>query len=180
VTDRIATPPRVHPTAFVARGAVIVGDVEIGPDSSVWFTSVIRGDSAPIVIGAGVNIQDGSVVHVDDGFGVHLEDGVTIGHRCIIHGCTVRRGALVGMGASVMNGAEIGEECLVGAGALVTSGKRFAARQLVLGSPARAVRPLTEAELADVRRATSHYVEAGQRYSVAGWHDPDGVKSRAG
>lgn len=149
---------------FVAKGAVVVGDVEIGAESSVWFTSVIRGDSAPIRLGRQVNVQDGSVLHVDEGMPCILEDGVTVGHRCIVHGAHVKSGSLVGMGAIVMNGVVVGERCLVGAGALLTSGKRFEDEMLIVGSPARAVRRLTEAELASLVHATTHYVEAAEAY----------------
>jgi carbonic anhydrase/acetyltransferase-like protein (isoleucine patch superfamily) len=159
---------RIHPESFVARGAIVVGDVAIGEAASVWFHVVIRGDSAPITVGARANVQDGSVVHVDDGFPCTIGEGATIGHACIIHGCTVGAGALVGMGSIVMNGVVLGEDCLVGAGSLVTEGKVFPPRTLVLGRPARAIRALTEEEVGQLRYATSHYVEAGRAYRSAG------------
>ena len=125
---------RVHPSAFVARGAVVVGDVELGEDASVWFGCVLRGDTDRIRVGARSNIQDGTIIHCDEGEPVHIGDGVTVGHRCVLHGCTLGDGALVGMGAIVLNGARVGARCLIGAGALVTQGKVFPPGMLVIGS----------------------------------------------
>lgn len=165
---------QLHPDAFVARGAVVVGDVHLGAEASVWFGAVVRGDTEAIRIGARSNVQDGSVVHVDDGFPVTVHEGVTIGHNCIVHGCEIHDGALIGMGSVVMNGVVVGAQCLVGAGALLTSGKVFPPRMLILGSPARAVRPLTDVELADIAASAAHYVEAGRAFRVAGLHQDGG------
>jgi carbonic anhydrase/acetyltransferase-like protein (isoleucine patch superfamily) len=159
--------------SFIATTALIIGDVQIGRDASVWFHVVIRGDMSATRIADRVNIQDGTVVHGDSGFPTILEEGVTVGHNCIVHGCTIKRGAMIGMGAIVMNGAIIGEDCLVGAGALVTEGKVFPPRTLILGNPARAVAEITDDHLATLRRATAHYVQAGQRYREAGWDRRD-------
>lgn len=160
---------RVDPTAFIAPNAVLVGDVQIGAFSSVWFGCVLRGDTDRIHIGARSNVQDLTVIHNDAGDPTTLGEGVTIGHRVVLHGCTVGDGALVGMGAVVLNNARIGEQCLVGAGALVTQGKVFPPRTLILGSPARAVRPLTDAELADIAASAQHYVDATVQYRQGGW-----------
>lgn len=155
---------RVHPSAFVAPGVVIVGDVHVGAQSSVWFGTVIRGDVAEIRIGERTNVQDGSVVHADEGIPCTIGNGVTIGHKCIIHGATVEDGSLVGMGAIVMNNAVIGAESVIGAGALVTQGKVIPPRSLCVGSPARVVRSLNDAEIGDLRASARHYVAAGQAY----------------
>lgn len=160
----------IDPTAFVARGAVVTGEVRLGAEASVWFGCVLRGDTDAIHIGARSNIQDGTIVHCDEGEPVHIGEGVTVGHRCVLHGCTIEDGALIGMGAVVLNGARIGARCLVGAGALVTQGKGFPPGMLILGSPARALRPLGPEELASLEHATQHYVDAGRAYRDRGWH----------
>ena len=157
------------PDAFVAKGATVLGDVVLGPASSVWFGAVLRGDTMPIRLGARSNIQDGSVLHGDAGEPLIVGEGCTVGHGVVLHSCTVGDGALIGMGATVLNGAHIGAGCIVGAGSLVTSGKRFPDRHLVLGSPAKAVRPLTDEEVADLEVSAQHYVDAGRQYAAAGW-----------
>jgi len=161
----------IDDTAFIARGAVVVGDVHVGAHASVWFGVVVRGDSAEIRIGDRVNLQDNTVVHVDDDCPTVLEEGVSVGHACIIHGCTIRRGSLIGMGSLVMNNVEIGQDCLVGAGSLLTEGKVFPPRSLILGRPARVVRALTDDEIDRIRYATEHYVQAGQAYRERGHDD---------
>ena len=158
----------LDPTAFVARGAVVLGDVAVGPQASVWFGVVIRGDMAPIRVGARANVQDGTVVHVDDGFPCTIADGVTVGHACVIHGCTLGAGSLIGMGTIIMNGVQLGEDCLVGAGSLLTEGKVYPPRSLILGRPGRVVRALDDRDIAQLRRGTEHYVQAGQAYLRAG------------
>lgn len=155
--------------AFVARGATVLGEVTLGPASSVWFGAVLRADTMPIVVGARSNIQDGSVLHGDAGEPLHIGEGCTIGHGVVLHSCIIEDGALIGMGATVLNGARIGSRCMVGAGALVTPGKVFPPEHLILGSPARAVRPLREDELADLAVSAQHYVDAGAEYAAAGW-----------
>ncbi|MBQ9155927.1 MAG: gamma carbonic anhydrase family protein [Eubacterium sp.] len=132
--------------AWAARGAVIVGNVTIGDESSVWYNAVIRGDQSEIVIGSGTNIQDGVVVHCSVGYPIRIGNSVTIGHNAVIHGCTIGNNTLIGMGAIIMNGAVIGEDCIIGAGSLVTGGTVIPDGMLALGSPARVVRPLTEEE----------------------------------
>ncbi|MBL0720007.1 gamma carbonic anhydrase family protein [Piscinibacter sp. Jin2] len=156
--------PQVHPEAYVAERAELIGAVTVGAGGSVWSGVVARGDNEPITIGAGSNVQEGVVLHTDLGHPLVIEDGVTIGHQAMLHGCRIGAGALVGIQAVVLNGAVIGPRCLVGAGALVTEGKVFEAGQLILGSPAKAVRPLTEAEQAGIARSAASYVDRGRRF----------------
>jgi carbonic anhydrase/acetyltransferase-like protein (isoleucine patch superfamily) len=158
--------PRIDPSAWIAPGAVVAGDVEIGADSSVWFGSVVRGDVHRIRIGARTNLQDHCVVHVTAGrFPATIGDEVTVGHRATVHGCTVHAGALIGIAAVVLDGAEVGEEALVGAGALVPPGARIPARHLALGVPARVVRPLREEEVRSQRERALAYVETARAYA---------------
>ena len=160
--------PRVHPDAWVAPGATLVGDVELGPGSSVWFGSVVRGDIHSIRIGARTNLQDHCVVHVTrERFPVVVGDEVTVGHRATVHGCTVHDGALVGIGAIVLDGAVIGEEALVAAGALVPPGCVVPPRTLVVGTPARPRRALSPAEVAEQRARALAYVEDARAYARA-------------
>lgn len=151
--------PRIDPSAWVAPGAIVVGDVEIGPDSSVFFGCVLRGDVHAIRIGARTNVQDGSVLHVTkERHATWLGDEVTVGHRAVVHGCRVGDGALIGIGAIVLDGAEIGEEALVAAGALVPPGRKVPAGALVVGTPARVVRTLSADERREQRERALHYV----------------------
>ncbi len=136
----------IQGNAWVAEGAVVVGNVIIGDESSVWYNAVIRGDMAPIVIGCGSNVQDGAVMHVDAGSPCTIGNSVTIGHNAIIHGCTIGHNSVIGMGSIVMNGAKIGEDCIIGAGSLVTQGTEIPDGMLAYGSPAKVIRPLTEEE----------------------------------
>lgn len=158
----------IDPTAFIAQGAVVLGDVHIGSDASIWFNAVVRGDMAAIRIGARTNVQDGTVLHVDDDRPLHIGQGVTIGHLCIVHGCTIGDRSLIGMGSIVMNGVELGEDCLVGAGSLLTENKVFPPRSVIVGRPARVVRTLGDADLPKLRHGTEHYVEAGRAYRRRG------------
>jgi carbonic anhydrase/acetyltransferase-like protein (isoleucine patch superfamily) len=140
--------PRIDPSAFVAPGAWIVGDVTIGPDASVWFGAVLRGDSDRVEVGARTNVQDGAVLHTDAGKPCVVGERCTIGHRAVVHGCTIGRGSLIGMGAVVLSGAEIGEGSLVAAGALVPERKAFPPRSLLVGAPCRWIRELTDEDVA--------------------------------
>ena len=158
--------PRRHPTAWVAPSADVIGDVTLANASSVWFGAVIRGDNTPIVVGERSNVQEGAMLHSDPGFALTIGADCTIGHHAILHGCTVCAGALVGMGATILNGAAIGDECLVGAGALVTEGKSFPPGSLVIGSPARLARPLTDDERAKLRLSAVHYAERSRLYAA--------------
>lgn len=156
--------PQVDPSAWVAESAQVMGDVRLAAHTSVWFGAVLRGDSGPLTIGRGSNIQDGCVVHADDGAPVTVGQNVTVGHLVMLHGCTVDDLALIGIGAAVLNHAHIGARCVVGAGAVVTEGKRFEPGQLILGAPAKAVRPLTQAELDHLALSAQHYQDNAARY----------------
>ena len=151
--------PRLGSRAFVADGAVLVGDVEVGDDSSVFYNAVLRGDLAPIRIGKRTNIQDNVTVHVSTGMGVVVGDEVTVGHNAVLHACTIEDNVMVGMGAIVMDGAHIKKNCIVGAGAVVTQGKEVPENSLVLGAPAHVVRELTTEEIEGVRGGVERYVE---------------------
>lgn len=151
-------------SAFVADGATIIGRVSVGRQAVILWGAVIRGDTEEIVVGDRSNVQDNCVLHADPGFPLHLGEDCTVGHRAIVHGCTVGAGSLIGMGAVVLNGARIGEGCIVGAHALVTEGKEFPDGVLVVGSPARAVRLLRPEERERTLRTAGHYVEMAQRY----------------
>ncbi len=155
--DRVPTWPDGE--VYIAPGAHVIGDVRIGRGVSIWFNAVLRGDNEPIEIGEGANVQDGCVFHTDPGFPLSIGAGATIGHGAILHGCTVGEGALIGMGAIVLNGARIGRRCLVGAGALVTEGKEFPDGAMVLGQPAKLVRMLDEAAQAGLSRPRDVYRE---------------------
>ena len=157
--------PRIDQTAFIAPGATVAGDVEIGARSSVWFSAVVRGDSAPITIGSGTNIQDGAVVHTDPGAPCRIGEECTVGHLAIVHACTVGRGCLIGMGAIVLSGAVIGDESLVAAGALVPEGREYPARSLLVGSPVRLLRSLTDGDVERlIRPGVRNYIEYSEEY----------------
>ncbi|WP_182422319.1 gamma carbonic anhydrase family protein [Aureimonas sp. ME7] len=151
---------------FVAPGAHVIGDVSLGEDVGVWFGAVIRGDVAPIRVGALTNVQEGAVLHADPGFPLLIGEGCTIGHGAIVHGCTLGDNTLVGMGATILNGARIGRNCLVGAGALVTEGKEFPDGSLILGSPAKLARALDEAAIEALRQSARRYVANARRFAA--------------
>jgi carbonic anhydrase/acetyltransferase-like protein (isoleucine patch superfamily) len=157
--------PSLSEGAWAAPSADLIGDVRLGRRASVWFGAVIRADNTPIMIGEESNIQDGAVGHSDPGAPLNIGARVTVGHQAILHGCTINDGALIGMGARVLNGAVIGEKCLVGAGALVTEGKAFEAGMLIVGSPARALRRLSEQELRMLELSAAHYAEKAAHYA---------------
>jgi carbonic anhydrase/acetyltransferase-like protein (isoleucine patch superfamily) len=161
--DRV---PTVHPTAFIAPGARVVGDVELGPRASVWFNATVRGDRDRVVIGAETNVQDGAVLHVDEGAPCLVGARSTIGHNAVVHGCRIGDSCLVGMGAVVLSGAVIGEESLVAAGALVAPAREFEPRSMIVGSPARIVRQLTDEDVARlIKPGVRHYLEFAERYA---------------
>ncbi|MBZ9556919.1 MULTISPECIES: gamma carbonic anhydrase family protein [unclassified Modicisalibacter] len=158
--------PRRDATAFVAPNAAVIGDVTLGKDVSIWFGAVIRGDNDSIVIGDGTNIQENCVLHTDPGFAMRIGEGVTVGHLVMLHGCTIGDGTLVGMHSTILNGAQIGAQCLIGAGSVVTSNKTFPPRSLILGSPAKVVRELSDEEVAGLAESSSGYVERKTRYQT--------------
>jgi len=156
--------PDTGKALFVAGTAELAGEVYVGEDASLWYNVSVRGDLAPVHIGKGTNIQDNSVLHVDRDGPCRIGDNVTVGHGAIVHACTVGNTCLIGMGAIVLNGAEIGDESIVGAGALVTQNKKFPPRSLILGSPAKAARELTDEEVEAVRKNAEEYVKLAREY----------------
>lgn len=154
--------PDIHPSAFVAPGAVVRGEVHLAENSSVFYNAVLRGDRAPISIGEGTNIQDNCVVHVEYDLPVTVGKNVTVGHGAILHGCTVGDETLIGMGAIVLNGAQIGKSCLIGAGALVTQNAVIPDGCMAVGSPARVKRPLTPEEMVGLRQSAADYRQEAQ------------------
>ena len=158
--------PSVPESAWVADSAQVMGDVVLGDDVGLWFGVVARGDTAPIRIGARTNIQDLSVLHADVGMPLTIGSGVTVGHKAMLHGCTVGDDSLIGIGAVVLNGAKIGKGCLVGAGALVTEGKEFPDGSMIIGSPAKVVRSLTPEQLQGLRLSADHYVANAKRFKA--------------
>lgn len=157
--------PRLAPGAFVAPTAAVIGDVELGEASSIWFHTVVRGDVHRIRIGARTNVQDACVLHVTGGrHPLHIGDDVSIGHRAVVHGCTVGHRVLIGMGAVVLDGAVIGDDSIVGAGAVVPEGAAFPPRSVLLGVPARRVREVTQAEVARIAGTRDDYLELTRAY----------------
>ena len=157
--------PQLQDGAWAAPSADLIGDVRLAARASVWFGAVIRADNTPILIGEDSNIQDGAIGHSDQGFPLTIGARVTVGHQAILHGCTLKDDCLVGMGARILNGAVIESDCIVGAGALVTEGKTFPSGSLIVGSPARAIRPLTDTEKQAIRVSAAHYAEKAERYA---------------
>jgi carbonic anhydrase/acetyltransferase-like protein (isoleucine patch superfamily) len=161
--DRIAVP--ANGRFWVADNAVVVGKVAIGEDASIWFNSVVRGDNEPIVIGARANVQDGCVLHTDPGFPLDIGAEATVGHLVMLHGCSIGRGTLIGIGAIVLNGARIGDECLIGSGALVPEGQEIPARSVVMGAPAKITRQVTDKDLERMQWGVELYVSKWQVYA---------------
>ena len=163
------TMPRIAKTAFIAPNAVVVGDVEIGPDTGIWFNCMLRGDINFIRVGARTNLQDGTIVHVNGReFATHIGSDVTVGHMCLLHACTIEDGAFIGMQATVMDGAVVESGAMVVAGALVTPGKRVKRGELWAGSPAKYMRPIGEKEIEMMTRIAPEYVELAREYVRAG------------
>lgn len=156
--------PSMHPSVFKADGVKLIGDVTIEEECSLWYNSVLRGDLAPIRIGSRSNIQDGCIGHVNTDMPLLVGEDVTVGHGAIIHGCTIGRGSLIGMGAILLNGANLGEYALIGAGSVVTENKTIPPYTLSLGTPARVVRELNEEDLERMRRTTMSYVVKGKEF----------------
>lgn len=151
---------------WIAPDAHVIGRVIVGDDVGIWFGAVVRGDNDPITIGAGTNIQEHAMLHTDLGFPLTIGEGCTVGHRAILHGCTIGANTLVGMGATILNGAVIGDDSLVGAGALVTEGKAFPPRSLIVGAPARAVRALDEVAVERLRQSARGYQANWRRFQA--------------
>lgn len=158
--------PNVDSTVFVAPGAHLVGDVTIEEESTVWFNAVLRGDEGPIHIGKKCSIQDNVTAHLYEGFPLVIEDEVTVGHNAILHGCTVRKRCIIGMGATILDGAEIGEESIIGANTLIPSGKKIPPRSLVVGSPGKVIREITDKDVELIQLSIDTYVQKGKEYKV--------------
>ena len=158
--------PQFGDGAWAAPSADLIGDVRLGARASVWFGAVLRGDNTPLILGEETNFQDGAVGHSDADFPLTIGARVTVGHQAILHGCSVADDCLIGMGARILNGAVIEPECIVGAGALITEGKTFPPGSLIVGTPARVVRPVTDAEKRLLRLSAAHYAEKAQHYAA--------------
>ena len=158
--------PVIDPSAYIADTANIIGKAEIQAHASVWFHVTIRGDNERITVGENSNVQEGCVLHTDPGYPLTIGKNVTIGHQAMLHGCTIGEGALVGIQAVILNGAKIGKNCLVGAGALVTEGKEFPDNSLIVGSPAKVARTLSDEDVTRLHGNTRNYVERGKLFKA--------------
>jgi carbonic anhydrase/acetyltransferase-like protein (isoleucine patch superfamily) len=172
--------PSIHPTAFIAPGAQVLGDVVLGEASSVWYTAVLRGDMAAIRVGSQTCIQDGTIVHVDEGVPCVIGNRVGVGHRVILHGCTVADGCLIGMGAILLNRVEVGEGSVIAAGALLPEGMRVPPGSLVMGMPGKVVRPVDAALARRIEHTWRHYVEQAQRHRAGLFPAASGVAEVGG
>lgn len=159
--DRVPSLPKEY---YVAENATVIGDVVLGEQSSIWFGAVLRGDIEPIIVGARSNIQDNSVAHTGDGAPTILGDDVTVGHKVTLHGCKIGNNCLIGMGSILLDGCEIGDNCIIGAGALVAQNRKIPAGSLAVGSPARVIRKLSEADISNVRKYADRYIIKMQQY----------------
>ena len=168
--DPLPHPEKIHPSAFIAPGAVVVGDVTIGADASLWFGVVVRGDVEAVVIGPQTNVQDGCILHADAGEPCVLGQRVSLGHAAIVHAAIVEDDSLVGIRATVLNGARIGRGSLVAAGAVVTPGTVIPPGSLVMGLPGKVIRPVSEADRERIRRTAEHYVAYARVYQAASAH----------
>lgn len=156
--------PAIHETVFIAPVAYLIGDVQVGEGSTIWFNAVLRADDGPIIVGKRCSIQDNSTIHLYEGFPVVIEDDVTVGHNVILHGCKIGRCSIIGMGSTLFDNVEVGEECIIGANTLLSGGIKIPPRSLVLGSPGRVVRELTEKDLQMLKMSSEHYVEKGKEF----------------
>lgn len=156
--------PQIDPSAWIAANATVIGDVRLAANASIWWNAVLRGDNDPITIGENSNIQDGSVLHTDEGVPLTIGANVTVGHLVMLHGCAIGDGALIGIGSIVLNRAVIGKESIVGANTLIPEGKTYPERVLIVGSPGKVVRELTDEEVARLRHSAAHYVDNARRY----------------
>jgi len=159
--------PEIGEEVFLAEQITVIGRVTLKDRSNIWFGAVLRGDVNSIIIGEGSNIQDNSTVHVSSTCATKVGDRVTVGHNCIIHGCTIEDDCLIGMGSTILDGAVIGKGSIVGANSLVTMNKVFPENSLIIGSPAKVMRPLSETEIASNRVSAEHYVELAKSYMEA-------------
>jgi carbonic anhydrase/acetyltransferase-like protein (isoleucine patch superfamily) len=158
--------PDIAPDTWIAPNATVIGDVRLASGASIWWNATLRGDNDPITIGENSNIQDGSVLHTDEGVPLTLGRDVTVGHMVMLHGCTVGDGSLIGIGSIILNRAVIGRNCLIGANTLIPEGKSIPDRSLVMGSPGKVIRELTDEDVARILRSAAHYVENARRYAT--------------
>ena len=156
--------PKFNNTNFIAPNATVIGRVVLEKGASVWFNVVIRGDNDPIVIGKNSNIQDGSILHTDIGAPLNIGEGVTVGHKVMLHGCTISKNCLIGINSTILNHAVIGKNSIVGANSLITEGKEYPNNVLIMGSPATPIRELREAEIMMIKMSSQNYVENGKRF----------------
>lgn len=159
--------PQIHASAWVAENATLAGQITLHKDVSIWFNAVLRAEHAPITVGEGSNIQDGTVCHVDPGMPLTIGRSVTVGHKVMLHGCTIGDESLIGINAVILNGAKIGRNCLIGANSLIPEGKEIPDGSLVMGSPGKIVRTLSEAQIEGLKASAMHYVENGRRYKTS-------------
>jgi carbonic anhydrase/acetyltransferase-like protein (isoleucine patch superfamily) len=164
--------PEVAPSAWVAPGAYVIGDVHLGEQSSVWYGAVLRGDTEPIRVGDRTNIQDGCILHADPGYPAIVGEDCVVGHNAIVHGCEIQRGCLIGMGATILNGARIGEGSIVAAGALVPEGREYPPGSLIVGIPAKPVKDVNEEQTEDIARGVREYVERAAAHRESLEHSP--------
>ncbi|TLS17305.1 MAG: gamma carbonic anhydrase family protein [Betaproteobacteria bacterium] len=157
--------PQIAASAWIAPNATVIGDARLGDNVSIWWNAVLRGDNDPIHIGANSNIQDGSVLHTDEGVPMHIGANVTVGHMVMLHGCTVGDNSLIGIGSVILNRAVIGKHSIVGANTLIPEGKVFPDGVLIVGSPGKVVRELSEEEKARLQKSADHYVDNARRYA---------------
>ncbi|MEK5440783.1 gamma carbonic anhydrase family protein [Fredinandcohnia sp. FSL W7-1320] len=157
--------PNVHDTVFLAPGSNVIGDVQVGKETSIWFNAVLRGDEDAIIIGDRCSIQDNATIHLFEGSPVVVEEEVTVGHNVILHGCTIKKRCIIGMGSTILDGAVIGEECIIGANTLIPSNKIIPPRSLVLGSPGKVVRDLTKKDFELIQLSIDTYVEKNYIYN---------------
>jgi len=156
--------PKLDPNSWVAPNAVVIGNVELKKDANVWFNATLRGDIEPITVGEGSNIQDGSVIHTDPGCPATIGNNVTVGHLVMLHGCKIEDDCLIGIGSTILNKAKIGKNSIIGANSLITENKVIPERSLVIGSPGKIVRQVTEEEIKHIKENAQHYVENYKKY----------------
>ena len=156
--------PEIHPDAWVASNATLIGEVKLEKNSSIWFNAVLRGDIEFITIGENSNVQDGSVLHTDPGYKLNVGKGVTVGHMVMLHGCQIADDTLIGIGSIILNNAKIGKNCIIGANSLITENKIIPDNSLVVGSPGRVLRKVTEEEIKAIHENAKHYVDGSKKY----------------
>lgn len=164
IYDLGAKRPQIDPQSWIAPNATVIGNVSVGRNASIWWNATLRGDNDPITVGENSNIQDGSVLHTDEGIPLDISRNVTVGHLVMLHGCTIGEGSLIGIGAVILNRAVIGKHCIVGANTVIPEGRVYPDRSLIVGSPGRIVRELTDEDVARLELSAQHYIDNWQRY----------------